>query len=53
MTKCEWCKEFDEKNTMAIAGVGRYNVCDRCLNLYGNQDFDELNRVLKIDDGKM
>jgi ribosome-binding protein aMBF1 (putative translation factor) len=50
MAKCEWCQEkTDGKIEIIIGEVGRFRVCGNCLNLYGNDDFDELNRRLKSD----
>jgi ribosome-binding protein aMBF1 (putative translation factor) len=50
MPKCEWCQEeIDGKLEIIIGEVGRFSVCGTCMNLYGNEEFDELNRRLKAD----
>lgn len=46
--KCDWCGvENDDKFDVVISGT-HFKVCAGCLNLYANEEFDELtDRVEK------
>ena len=45
MITCDWCGEpTDGKQVVVIERCGKYTVCVDCLNSYGNQDFDSLER---------
>lgn len=60
MIKCEWCGEKTNGGIeIAIIGLvkngkspARFMVCGTCLNLYGNNEFDKLEKRVRIETNK-
>jgi ribosome-binding protein aMBF1 (putative translation factor) len=46
MENCQWCGSPTDGTFVVVIGQCKFIVCEDCLNLYGNRNYDKLTEKI-------